>query len=224
MPKKTLMSWSSGKDSAWALHRLQQDPEIELLGIFTTVNRQFERVAMHAVRLELLQMQADALGLPLHVIDLPWPCSNEEYQAAMAAFVAQALADGTECFGFGDLFLEDVRDYRVSQLTGTGIEPLFPLWGESTEGLLDEMIDGGLRAVTTCIDPKQTPRSLLGQVIDEEFKRSLPAGLDPCGENGEFHTFVFDGPMYTRPIAIEVGEQVERDGFWFADVLPAAPN
>jgi uncharacterized protein (TIGR00290 family) len=218
--RPTLLSWSSGKDSAWALHQLQQDPGIDLRGLFCTVNQAFARVAMHGVRLELLRQQADALGLPLQVIDLPWPCSNERYQEIMAVFVAEARAAGIACFAFGDLFLQDIRQYRETQLAGTGIEPIFPLWGRNTRQLAQEMIAGGLRAKLTCIDPKQMPRKLAGHEFNAALQAALPDQVDPCGENGEFHSFVFDGPMFLQPVALQAGEVVERDGFVFADFLP----
>ena len=222
MKTRTWLSWSSGKDSAWALHRLQQDPEVEVAGLLTTVNATHGRVAMHAVRETLLRAQADAAGLPLHVVPIPYPCSNEQYEAAMRAALEAALADGVEAMAFGDLFLEDIRDYRIQNLRGTGIEPRFPLWGEHTRELARAMLDGGLQAVLTCVDPKQCPAEFAGRRFEEALLAELPESVDPCGENGEFHTFVSGGPMFQHPLAIEVGEVVERDGFVFADVLPAA--
>ncbi|MDP5291987.1 ATP-binding protein [Oceanimonas sp. CHS3-5] len=219
--RKLLMSWSSGKDSAWALHRLMQNPEYEVVGLFTTVNEAFDRVAMHGVRATLLQQQAEALGLPLEIIALPWPCTNEDYQQRMSAFIARAKARGIDCFGFGDLLLEDVKHYRESQLEGTGIEAVFPIWHTPTHELPHTMMERGLRAVITCLDPKKVPVEFAGRELTAELLAALPEGTDPCGENGEFHTFVFDGPMFRKPVAIETGEVVERDGFVFADVLPA---
>ncbi len=219
MPKPTLLSWSSGKDSAWALYQLQQSDEYELRGLVTTINQQYQRVAMHAVRLELLQKQAEAAGLPLTLLELPWPCSNDDYEAIMSDFVAKAVDDGIECMAFGDLFLEDIRDYRIKNLSGTGIEPVFPIWGIPTDELAREMVEAGLRATITCIDPRLVPASLAGQVFDAAFLESLPEGGDPCGENGEFHSFAWAGPMFTESIAIRSGEVVERDGFVFADLL-----
>ncbi|MDX1496881.1 MAG: hypothetical protein R3352_04945 [Salinisphaeraceae bacterium] len=220
MPKPTLLSWSSGKDSAWALYQLQQSDEYDLRGLVTTVNQQYQRVAMHAVRLELLQRQADAAGLPLTVLELPWPCSNADYEAIMSGFVKQAVAQGIECMAFGDLFLEDVRDYRLKNLQGTGLEAVFPIWGIPTDRLAGEMVDAGLRATITCVDPKQAPAELAGQVFDQAFLDQLPPGVDPCGENGEFHSYAWAGPMFDAPIAVKTGEVVERDGFVFADLLP----
>jgi len=219
MPKKTLLSWSSGKDSAWALHVLRQQSEVEVVGLMTTVNQLYQRIAIHAVRLELLQRQAEAVGLPLHIIDLPCPCTNAQYEAAMEIFIADAKQREIECMAFGDLFLADVKEYREAKLSGTGIAPLCPIWLTPTDELAKEMIAGGLRAVVTCIDPRQLDASFAGRQFNEQFLRDLPANVDPCGERGEFHTFVFDGPMFTKPVPIEVGEIKEREGFVYADVL-----
>ncbi len=216
----TLLSWSSGKDSAWALNVLNQDPEFQVLGLVTTVNEAFGRVAMHGVRRALVEAQADAAGLPLIVIDLPNPCSNAQYDAAMTAFVEKAAADNIEVMAFGDLYLEDVRAYREERLKATPLAPHFPLWGRPTDKLAHDMIGGGLGAAITCIDPKQLPRSFAGRMFDAEFIADLPAGVDPCGENGEFHSFVHAGPMFDKDIAVRAGEIVERDGFVFADFLP----
>lgn len=216
--KSTLMSWSSGKDSAWALHTLQQDPNIHLVGIFCVVNEQFDRVAMHAVKTDLLRMQAQRLKLPLHIIQIPYPCSDAAYESVMRQFVATTKANGVENIAFGDLFLEDIRDYRIRQLAATGITPVFPVWGMPTEKLSRLMLAKGLRAVITCVDPKQIPREFVGREYDAQFLDDLPEGVDPCGENGEFHSFVFDGPMFDSSIDLAVGEVVERDGFVFADI------
>lgn len=214
------MSWSSGKDSAWAVYKLQQDPEIELLGLFCTINKKFERVAMHGVRLELLQKQAKSLELPLEVLEIPYPCSNEEYENVMNEFVERCKIGKIDAFAFGDLYLEDIRQYRVDKLEGSGIEPIFPIWQIPTNVLAKEMIESGLRTVITCLDPKKMPVELAGKEFSHEFINMLPEGVNSCGENGEFHSFVFDGPMFKEPIDIEVGEVVEREGFVFADVLP----
>lgn len=224
MPKKTLLSWSSGKDSAWALHVLRQDPEIEVVGLMTTVNQLYQRIAIHAVRLELLQRQAAAVDLPLHIIDLPYPCTNDQYEAAMATFIAGAKDRQIECMAFGDLFLQDVKEYREAKLTGTGITPLFPIWLTPTGELASNMIANGVRAVVTCIDPRLVPSSFAGREFNEQFLSDLPPNVDRCGERGEFHTFVFDGPMFSRPVPIEVGDIVEREGFVYADLLPAADS
>lgn len=218
MPKPILLSWSSGKDSAWTLYQLQQSPDYEVVGLVTTINRQFQRVAMHAVRMELLQAQAVAAGLPLRIIELPWPCSNADYEAIMGGFVREAVADGVECMAFGDLFLEDIRAYREKQLAGTGLQPVFPIWGMPTKQLARDMVNAGLRATVTCVDPQQAPAALAGQVFDADFLDALPEGVDPCGENGEFHSFAWAGPMFIRPLEVRTGEVVERDGFVFADL------
>jgi len=217
---KTWLSWSSGKDAAWTLHRLKQMPGIELQGLFTTVNETFDRVAMHGVRRELLEAQALCAGLPLHVIHLPWPCSNEIYEKIMGAFIEKALAAGVEAMAFGDLFLEDVRDYRIKQLEGTGITPLFPLWHLPTKALARKMIAEGMRAHIACVDPNQIDARFSGRRFDLAFLEELPESADPCGENGEFHTFVDDGPMFAQPVAVKLGETVKRDGFVYTDVLP----
>jgi uncharacterized protein (TIGR00290 family) len=220
--KKALVAWSSGKDSAWTLHRLLQTTEVEVVGLLTTFNAAFDRVAMHAVRHSLVDAQAEAAGLPLRAVPLPWPCSNADYERIMGEVVRSAAADGIEAIAFGDLFLADIRAYRERQLTGTGIEPLFPLWEIPTDRLAREMIAGGLKARLTCIDPTKLPREFAGREFDLKLLEDLPEGVDPCGENGEFHSFVYDGPMFRAPIAIESGEVVERDGFIFADLLRAS--
>lgn len=221
MRTKAILSWSSGKDSAWALHTLRQQGEVEIVGLLTTVNETADRVAMHAVRSELLRAQAAAAGLPLHVVGIPSPCSNEQYEAAMGAFIQRARADGITAIAFGDLFLEDIRQYRVQKLVGTGIEPLFPIWGIPTDHLARTMIAGGLRARLTCVDPKQLSESFVAREFDQALLAELPASVDPCGERGEFHSFAYAGPMFSAPIAIRSGEIVTRDGFTFADLLPA---
>ena len=215
---KTLVSWSSGKDSAWMLHVLKQDPSIEIGGLLTTMNEQFDRVAMHAVRRRLLEAQADAAGVPLRTVQLPWPCTNEQYEDRMRVAVAQAVSEGFTHIAFGDLFLEDVRKYREEKLNGTGLTPLFPIWGIPTDTLATRMVESGLRSVLTCINPKHLDRSFAGRQFNRALLDDLPAGVDKCGERGEFHSFAWDGPMFNRPVAIQVGEVVERDGFVFADV------
>lgn len=215
---KTLVSWSSGKDSAWMLHVLKQDPSIEIGGLLTTMNEQFDRVAMHAVRRRLLEVQAAAAGVPLRMIQLPWPCTNVQYEERMRAAVSQAVAEGFTHVAFGDLFLEDVRKYREEKLSGTGLTPLFPIWGIPTDDLALRMVENGLRSVLTCVNPKHLDRSFAGRQFDRALLAELPAGVDKCGERGEFHSFAWDGPMFTRPVAIQVGEVVNRDGFVFADI------
>src|SRR5271170_8107238 len=217
-PISTLVSWSSGKDSAWSLYLLQRDPRYRLAGLLTTLNSAFDRVAMHSTRREMLQAQAEAAGLPLHVVPLPWPCSNEHYEAALRVACDSAIASGIEAIAFGDLFLQDIRNYREEKLRGTGLSPVFPVWGLDTRKLLREMIDAGVKTRIVCVDPKKLSPEFAGRDIDEAFLRDLPAGVDPCGENGEFHTCVYDGPMFGQAIKIENGAVVERDGFVFADV------
>jgi uncharacterized protein (TIGR00290 family) len=217
--KKTLVSWSSGKDSAWLVHVLRSTPLIELGALLTTVNQDAQRVAMHAVRVELLEAQADALGLPVWQVPIPYPCPNEVYEQAMAAAVARAVAEGYSHVAFGDLYLEDVRQYRESRLAGTGLAPLFPLFGADTPALAREMIASGLRARLTCVDPAQLDPSFAGREFDARLVAELPPTVDPCGERGEFHSFAYAGPMFRSAIPIERGDIVERDGFVFADVL-----
>ncbi len=224
MARKTLLSWSSGKDSAWALYMLRRMSDVDVVGLMTTVNQLHQRVAIHAVRLELLQRQAEALNLPLHVIDLPSPCTNSQYEAAMERFVDESKRRGIECIAFGDLFLEDIKEYRETKLAGTGITPLFPLWLSPTDRLAREMISSGLRAVVTCVDPQYLPLSFAGREFNEQFLADLPSGVDPCGERGEFHTFAFDGPMFEKGMSVEMGAVVERDGFGYADFLACAAD
>lgn len=220
MKKKILLSWSSGKDSAWSLHVLRQQAEYEIAGLITTINSAFDRVAMHSSRRVLVEMQAQAAGLPLIAVPLPWPCSNADYECAMKKVCDEAVAAGVSAIAFGDLFLEDIRAYREKQLKDTGLEPLFPVWKIPTDALAQEMIKGGLRAKLVCIDPKKLSPDFAGRDFNEQLLHDLPAGVDPCGENGEFHTFVYAGPMFNREIPVVAGERIERDGFWYADVLP----
>jgi uncharacterized protein (TIGR00290 family) len=216
---KILLSWSSGKDSAWVLHVLRQRGDVEVVGLLTTINTNFQRVAMHGTRHALVKAQAEAAGLPLWEVPLPWPCANEVYELAMAAACASAVEQGISAIAFGDLFLEVVRRYREDRLRGTGLEPMFPIWGRNTRELIGEMLEGGLRARIVCADPSKCPADLIGRDLDFDVVRCLPAAVDPCGENGEFHTFAYAGPMFREPIPIETGECVTRDGFLFADVL-----
>jgi uncharacterized protein (TIGR00290 family) len=222
--KRVLLSWSSGKDSAWTLHTLRQEKDVEIKGLLTTFNDAFDRVAMHAVRRALAEAQSAAAGLPLWSVPLPWPCSNEEYAKLMSDVIARARLEGITHVAFGDLFLEDVRDYRIRQLEGTGVAPLFPIWSseKGTPGLARRMLASGLRAVITCVDPKQLDPSFVGREFDATLLAELPKSVDPCGEKGEFHTFCYDGPMFTAPIEVTRGERVEREGFHFIDLLPGA--
>lgn len=219
---KTWLSWSSGKDSAWSLEALRRNGEHEVTALFTTVNAQFDRVAMHAVRRVLLEAQAKAAGLPLLAIDIPYPCPNADYERIMGAFVAKAREAGVQAMAFGDLFLADIRAYRERQLAGTGIASLFPLWGCDTRALAEEMIDGGLVAHVTCVDPRKLEPAFAGRRFDRAFLADLPAAVDPCGENGEFHSFVSAGPMFREAVAVRRRHVEERDGFVFADMVPAA--
>jgi uncharacterized protein (TIGR00290 family) len=217
---KAWLAWSSGKDSAWSLQTVRQSGEVDVVALLTTVNRTFQRVAMHAVRESLLEMQAAEAGLPLVKVPIPSPCPNEVYEQAMSEAMERARADGVYHVVFGDLFLEDIRAYREKQLASCGMTPVFPLWGRDTGRLAEDMIAGGLQAHLTCVDPRKLDRSFAGRRFDAELLRALPAGVDPCGENGEFHTCVSAGTMFRRPIPVVSGEVVERDGFVFADLLP----
>jgi uncharacterized protein (TIGR00290 family) len=223
MAASTLLSWSSGKDSAWALHVLRQDPDVRVVALLTTVNEAVDRVAMHAVRRSLLEAQAGAAGLPLWTVPIPSPCPNEVYEARMREALARARGDGISRVAFGDLFLEDVRRYREERMAGTGLEPVFPLWGRPTPALAREMIAGGLRATITCVDPRQIDASFAGRSFDAGLLADLPATADPCGERGEFHTFCSAGPMFAQPIPIVTGQTVTRDGFVFTDVTSPGP-
>jgi uncharacterized protein (TIGR00290 family) len=215
---RTLVSWSSGKDSAWALHVLRRQGEYDVVGLVTTVNEQAGRVAMHAVRTDLLALQAEAAGAPLWSIGIPHPCSNEQYESTMTAVIRRAQREGIEAFAFGDLFLQDVRLYRETRLGGSGITPIFPLWMQPTQDLAREMLAAGVRATLTCVDPRKLDRRFAGRELTAELLRELPPDVDPCGENGEFHTFVHDGPMFRHSIDVAVGEVVEREGFVFVDL------
>ena len=219
---KILLSWSSGKDSAWTLYVLRQRGEVEVVGLLTTINTHFQRVAMHGTRKSLLEAQAKAARLPLWEVPLPWPCSNELYEQAMAAACASAISQGITGIAFGDLFLEDVRRYREDRLRGTGLDPIFPIWGRDTRELISEMIDAGLRARIVCLDPAKLQKDFAGRDLDHATTQRFPKTVDPCGENGEFHTFAYAGPMYQHSIPIKSGEHVERDGFIYADVLPCS--
>jgi uncharacterized protein (TIGR00290 family) len=215
---KILLSWSSGKDSAWMLHVLRSEGIGEPAALLTTVNESANRVAMHAVRAEVLQAQADAAGLPLITVLIPHPCPNAVYEAQMSAAIAKAKAEGFTHVAFGDLFLEDIRRYREERMEGTGLTPIFPLWLRPTDALARDMLAGGLEAYLTCVDPRVVPASLAGRRFDAGLLSDLPPGTDPCGERGEFHTCAVAGPMFSNRVEVEVGVTVERDGFVFADL------
>jgi uncharacterized protein (TIGR00290 family) len=222
---KILVSWSTGKDSAWMLHVLHQQHPGAVAALLTTTNEAFDRVAMHAVRRELLQAQAASTGLPLHVVPLPWPCSNAQYEDIMRAAVRGFVDMGITHVAFGDLFLEDVRRYREARLAGSGLTPLFPLWKTTpTAELAGQMVSAGLQARITCVNPKQLDPRFAGRLFDRSLLAELPAGVDPCGENGEFHSFAFAGPMFAHPIPTRLGDIVERDGFVFADLTLSQPD
>ncbi len=216
---KVWLSWSSGKDSAWTLHQLRQQGNYQVTGLFTTLNQVFDRVAIHAVRRSLLKKQARAAGLPLRLISLPWPCSNAQYEGIMEETWLAAVDSRATVIAFGDLFLNDIREYRVKQLKDTGLEPIFPLWNLPTSALAEEMIDSGVRAKLTCVDPKQLDGGFAGRDYDLSLLAELPPGVDPCGENGEFHSFAYQGPMFHHPLEVRVREIVKRDGFVFADLV-----
>jgi uncharacterized protein (TIGR00290 family) len=218
--KRILLSWSSGKDSAWCLHVLRQRGEYEVVGLLTTFNAEADRVAMHAVRRELVERQAAATGLPLWAVPLPWPCSNEQYESLMSQACDRAVSEGIYGIAFGDLFLEDVRAYREKQLRDTGLKPIFPIWGLPTRALAQEMIASGVRAKLTCIDTEKLDRSFAGRDFDADLLASLPEAVDPCGERGEFHSFVYAGPMFGNVLPISVGETVLREQFVFTDLIP----
>jgi uncharacterized protein (TIGR00290 family) len=222
MPEKpkAWLAWSSGKDSAWSLHVMRQRGDIEIAALLTTVNQKYQRVAMHAVRESLLEGQAAAAGLPLVKVQIPSPCPNEAYETAMAKAMDRARDEGITHVVFGDLFLEDIRKYREENLSKCAMTPVFPLWLKPTRQLANEMIASGLRAYLTCVNPKKLDGKFVGRAFDEQLLAELPASVDPCGENGEFHTCVVAGPMFSAPIPVEAGEIVERDGFFFADFLP----
>jgi uncharacterized protein (TIGR00290 family) len=219
MKRRAWMSWSSGKDSAYALAVARKRTDLEIVALLTTVTETYSRVSMHGVRQELLHAQARATGLPLVQVRIPAPCSNVEYEERIGAALAGALAAGVDTMVFGDLYLADIREYREKQLARVGMRAEFPLWKMDTRALAREMIDAGVRAVLTCVDPKLIPRELAGRDFDESLLADLPATADPCGENGEFHTFAHAGPALREPVALRRGEVVERDGFVFADLM-----
>jgi uncharacterized protein (TIGR00290 family) len=222
MKPKALIAWSSGKDSAWSLYEVRRAGEYDVVGALTTVTETFGRVSMHGVREDILRAQHAAAGLPSVIVPIPYPCPNEVYEARMASALDDAKRTGVTHVIFGDLFLEDVRNYRVQKLAGTGITPVFPLWLRPTDALAREMINAGVETYLACIDLKQLPKSFAGRRFDASLLADLPAGIDPCGEKGEFHSCVVAGPMFDRRIPIDVGETIERDGFAYTDLLPRA--
>lgn len=221
---RAVISWSSGKDAAWALHVIRQRGEVEVAGLLCSINASFQRISMHGVRRQLLERQARATGLPLEIVELPWPCPNEEYERRMGAACERLRAKGVEAVVFGDIHLADVREYREKQMARAGLTPLFPLWGRDSRLLLEEMLAAGVRARTVCLDPRRLNPAFAGAELSVDWLRSLPEGVDPCGENGEFHTFVTHAPVFAEPVDVSLGEVVERDGFVYADLLPGARN
>jgi uncharacterized protein (TIGR00290 family) len=222
MPAKALIAWSSGKDSAWALYEALRSGDYEIVGALTTVTEIFGRVSMHGVREELLMVQLEAAGIPSKIVPIPFPCPNEVYEARMGEALSEAKAEGVTHVIFGDLFLDDVRAYREAKMAGTGVAPVFPLWGQPTDALARTMIEGGLKTHLVTVDLKTMPKSFAGRKFDKVLLDDLPDSVDPCGERGEFHTCVLAGPMFSRAIPARVGEIVERDGFAFADLVPSA--
>jgi uncharacterized protein (TIGR00290 family) len=218
--KNTLLSWSSGKDSAWALHLLRNDPGIELVGLFTVINQRYNQVSMHATRLEMLHRQSEAIGLPIQMIHLPDPCPAEQYAVVMRQFVKESVAQGIELMAFGDLFLEDIRQYRQNQLRETGIDPVFPLWGIPTRELAAQMLAAGVEAYVSSVDTRKLPSHVAGRKWSHALIAEFSQDIDPCGENGEIHTIIVGGPMFRKPIPVRIGEIVERDGFAYADIIP----
>ena len=219
MRNKLWLSWSTGKDSAWALHMLRGQAEYEVTALLTTGTSAFGRVSMHGVRRELADAQSTVTGIPLRWVELPHPCPNARYEAIMSEVIRQAMSEGVTHMAFGDLFLADIRAYRERMLAGSGITPVFPLWHADTARLARDMTENGLRAVLVCVDPKHLPHAFAGRTFDDRLLAELPPGVDPCGENGEFHTFCCAGPMFERPIPVRTGSTVERDGFVFSDLL-----
>lgn len=217
--QRALLAWSSGKDSAWALHVVRRVGEIEVSGLLTTITEPYSRVSMHGVRTELLEKQAQSLGLPLMKILIPAPCSNEDYESSIRAILEQAKSEGVSAVIHGDIFLQSVREYREKKLAEIGMEALFPLWGADTGKLAREMMEAGLKAYVTCLDPRHLPRDMAGKLFDEEFLSKLPERVDPLGERGEFHTFCFDAPVFSEPIPVTPGKTVEREGFVFTDLI-----
>jgi len=220
MPEDILFCWSGGKDSAMALHALGAEQGVRITGLLTTVTEEYDRISMHGVRRALLERQAESLGLPLFAVLIPPQCVNATYEARMKDALEQHFARGVRRVAFGDIFLEDLRLYREQNLAKVGMEAVFPIWKRDTRELAHELIRLGFRAIAVCIDPRVLDSSFAGRELDKSFFSDLPPGVDPCGENGEFHTFVFDGPIFRTPVHFRAGETVHRDGFYFCDLLP----
>jgi len=220
MKEPAVFCWSGGKDSTLALHELVREGNVEIVTLLTTVTGDYDRISMHGVRTELLRAQADSLGFPLTLVTIPRGCSNVQYETSMEATLRSFLTQGVASVAFGDIFLEDLKAYREKNLEKLGMKAIFPIWKRETRELINTFITHGYRAVISCIDPRVLPPSFAGRMIDHEFVHDLPRNVDPCGENGEFHSFVFDGPLFKRPIQIGRGESLERDGFWFCDLIP----
>ena len=222
MPEPILFCWSGGKDSAMALHALQLNPQVQIVALLTTVTEGFDRISMHGVRCDLLRLQAQSMGIPLHEVRIPQQCANPLYEERMEQALLTYHAQGVRSVAFGDIFLEDLRAYREKNLARIGMTAQFPIWKRDTRELIAHFHTHKFRAITACIDPKILPHTFAGRELDAQFFRDLPPEADPCGENGEFHTFVFDGPIFHRPIQFHAGEVVERDGFVFCDLWPAS--
>jgi uncharacterized protein (TIGR00290 family) len=220
MSEPILFCWSGGKDSAMALHTLLRRPDIRIAALLTTVTETYDRISMHGVRRELLVQQAQSIGLPLHEVSIPPQCVNPVYEARMEEALRVHYDAGVRTVAFGDIFLEDLRAYREKNLARIGMTALFPIWKRDTRELIREFHENGFRALAACVDPKVLDRSFAGRELDDAFFRDLPVGIDPCGENGEFHTFVFDGPIFSNPIPVRAGEVLERDSFIYCDLLP----
>jgi uncharacterized protein (TIGR00290 family) len=220
--ERIILSWSGGKDSCMALKQLRESGEFEVAGLLTTITGDYDRISMHGVRRALLQQQAAALSLPLHEVIIPPKCSNADYEAAMGTALAELRGQGIRTVAFGDLFLEDIRAYRDRMMATVEMTTLYPVWGRDTRAFIREFIDLGFKAVTCCVDLAKLDESFSGRLIDEAFLADLPPDIDPCGENGEFHTLVFDGPSFSRPVEFAIGERVARDGFGFCDLEPIA--
>ena len=221
MQEKVLLSWSGGKDSMMALYEFSRDPNIQVSALLTTVTEDYDRISMHGVRRVLLEEQARALGLPLKQVYIPKQATNEIYESRMRALLEQVITEGIHSVGFGDIFLEDLRKYREGNLALLGMKGIFPIWKRDTAELARTFVDLGFKAVVVSLDPKVLDPSFAGRTIDHEFLTQLPPGGDPCGENGEFHSFVCDGPLFTRPVSCRVGEVVARESFYFCDLCPA---